>query len=412
MRYFAPLAMLTLMAGVSSAGSQESAANVNSRYTIESVELVPDRKALTTSLREAMQNLIGEKFDQQVLNDLARKLRKELRVDSLIQKVVKGSKPEHVRVIFETRGPRGGFDVNLPKLAYHSKQGFSGGIEATQTIHDNRFSFGVRSDGDEKIERFAGINFRYENRHVFTDRVRLQFDFQSFHNQWNGATLAAIEQQTNVPGIYRTRQNFQPMVTVSLAEPLTFSTGVSLQNFETQFPVARTEAANAVVNTLRYRRRWEPWGATHDLDAGYQLRAATRTLDSDFVYARHETDVRYLYDAGSQEIILRFQAGTLNGRAPIFDRFVLGTTRTLRGWNKFDLVPLGAERMVHGSVEYHWHDIMVFYDTGSAWDRGQPAKAKHSAGIGVSDEGGFFLALAFPIRQGRVAPMFMIGFNY
>ena len=412
MKCVGSFALLTLLSGLSSAGNQDAAVNVNSRYTIESVELVPDRKSLSASLREAMQNLVGEKLDQQILNDLARKLRKELRVDFLMQKVVKGSKPEHVRVMFETRGPRGGFDVNLPKLAYHSKHGYSAAVEATQTIYDNRFSFGVRSDGDEKIERFAGINFGYENRHVFTDRVRLRFDFQSFHNEWNGASLAALEQQADVPGIYRTRQNFQPTVSVALAEPLSFSAGVSFQNFETQFPVSRTEASNAVVNTLRYRRRWEPWGATHDLNASYNLRAATRALDSDFVYARHETDVRYLYDAGSQEVVLRFQAGTLNGRAPIFDRFVLGTTRTLRGWNKFDLAPLGAERMVHGTVEYHWNDILVFYDTGSAWDRGQPARAKHSAGIGVSDEGGFFLALAFPIRQGRAAPLFMIGFNY
>ena len=68
--------------------------------------------------------------------------------------------------------------------------------------------------------------------------------------------------------------------------------------------------------------------------------------------------------------------------------------------------------MVHGSLEYHWNDILVFYDTGSVWDRSEPAKAKHSAGIGFSDEGGFFLALAFPIRSGRAAPVFMLGFNY
>src|SRR5688500_14850507 len=107
MRYVGSLALLTLTAALSLAGNQTAAANVNSRYTIESVELVPDRKSLTASVREAMQNLVGEKLDQQVLNDLARKLRKELGVDFLMQKVVKGSKPEHVRVIFETRGPRG-----------------------------------------------------------------------------------------------------------------------------------------------------------------------------------------------------------------------------------------------------------------------------------------------------------------
>ena len=109
MKCVGSFALLTLLSGLSSAGNQDAAVNVNSRYTIESVELVPDRKSLSASLREAMQNLVGEKLDQQILNDLARKLRKELRVDFLMQKVVKGSKPEHVRVMFETRGPRGGF---------------------------------------------------------------------------------------------------------------------------------------------------------------------------------------------------------------------------------------------------------------------------------------------------------------
>jgi hypothetical protein len=412
MRHVRTLTLLVLLAGCSRAGNQDPSVNVNSRYTIESVELVPQRKSVSSSLRDAMQNLVGEKFDQQVLNDLARRIRKELRVSSLMQKVVKGTKPEHVRVIFETEKPRGGFDINLPKLAYHSKQGLTAVGEATQIIHDSRFSFGIRSDADERVERLAGINFRYENTHVVTDRVHLQFDFQSFHNQWNGATLAALEARNDIPGIYRTRQNFQPALSVKIAEPLTISTGVSFQNFETQFPAARTEASNAVVNTLRYRRRWEPWGATHDIDAGYNFRVATRSLDSDFTYVRHQTDVRYLYDGGPQELILRFQAGALNGRAPIFERFVLGNTRTLRGWNKFDLAPLGSDRIVAGSVEYRWHEILVFYDTGSAWDRGQTIKVRHSAGIGIADVEGFFMALAFPIRMGRAAPVFMVGFNY
>src|SRR5687768_15240319 len=222
MRLACTIALLLSTAGFSTARNQDSSVNVepvvnvNSRYTVESIELVPERKSLSSSLRGAMQNMVGQKLDQQVLNDLAKRIRKELRLDNLMQRVVKGTQPEHVRVIFETKKPRGGFDVNLPKLAYHSKQGYSAVAEATETIFDNRFTFGIRSDADEKVERFAGINFRYENLHVFTDRVRLQFDFQSFHNQWNGATLAAFEASGNVPGIYRTRQNFQPTLSLKL----------------------------------------------------------------------------------------------------------------------------------------------------------------------------------------------------
>ena len=33
-------------------------------------------------------------------------------------------------------------------------------------------------------------------------------------------------------------------------------------------------------------------------------------------------------------------AGVLTGTAPLFERFSLGNTTTLRGWNKYDLAPL------------------------------------------------------------------------
>ena len=41
-------------------------------------------------------------------------------------------------------------------------------------------------------------------------------------------------------------------------------------------------------------------------------------------------------------LLLRGLAGTISGRAPLFERFALGDTRTLRGWNKFDVDQWGA----------------------------------------------------------------------
>ena len=49
---------------------------------------------------------------------------------------------------------------------------------------------------------------------------------------------------------------------------------------------------------------------------------------------------------GKSVIIDDLTAGFITGRAPLFERFVLGNGTTLRGWNKFQLDPLGGSRMV------------------------------------------------------------------
>ena len=181
---------------------------------------------------------------------------------------------------------------------------------------------------------------------------------------------------------------------------------------EPDFPASATCAANAVVAAARYHRRMEDSGSgQHDLDAGYSLRAATRVLDSDFVYARHRASVRYAYERGRHVILDQAMAGAIAGRAPMFERFVLGTSSTLRGWNKFDLEPLGADRMAHNTLEYRYRWLEVFYDAGAVWSQGQAAVARHAVGMGVR-QNGFSVAVAFPVRENRVEPIFIMGMNY
>ena len=43
----------------------------------------------------------------------------------------------------------------------------------------------------------------------------------------------------------------------------------------------------------------------------------------------------------------------------------------LRGWNKYDLDPLGGSRVVYNSLDYRYGMFDVFYDTGAIWDPGQ-----------------------------------------
>ena len=393
---------------------QDAEVNVNSRYTIESVHLAGAAESnISTALRDEISRLAGEKLNPAHLDDLARRIRRELHVRAVSPHVSRGDTPEHVKVVFEVKGRPRSYELSIPKFLYHAKQGWSAAAEGTVQVAEHRFTAGVVSDGDELPERYAGFNARYENRKVGTDRVRFRFLAESYHEQWNRATRLAAEGE---PGrsspIYRARNNFEPTATVVLAGPLTLTVGAGFESIEPELPAAGTEAANALVTTLRYHRRVEDSGTgQHELDAGYSLRAATRILGSDFVYARHRLSVRYAYIRGRHTVLDDVMAGYLTGRAPLFERFVLGTSSTLRGWNKFDVDPLGGDRMAHNTVEYRYRICEVFYDTGAVWSGGQGAVARHAVGVGLR-QSGFHLAVAFPLREGRIEPVFMLGMNY
>jgi hypothetical protein len=387
--------------------------NVNSRYTVESVEVPRDVESrISRSLRQDIQRIVGNRLNAAALNDLGRRLRDELKVRSVTPKLVRGTSPDHVKVVIEVGRRKNEFDLSVPKFLYHSSEGWSAAVEASTITGDSRFSAGLVSDGDELPERFAGIRTRYEHRKVGTDRVRLALAFDSYHQQWNPATMGALAAADGLPGIYRTRQNFEPVATIVLTGPLTLSVGAGFQRFQTQFPLARTDFANAAITTLRYEKRME--GSDTDqqhLEAAYSLRAATRALNSDFVYARHRAHLRYSVTRGRHSVTDEFVSGLITGRAPLFERYILGTSSMLRGWNKYELDPLGGSRVVHNSLDYRYGPVEVFYDTGAIWDQGQEAIARHSVGVGLR-KSSFLVAMAFPIKEGRVIPVFMVGMNY
>jgi hypothetical protein len=416
MKLFALAAMIAAQLLYASDADLPPDGNVNSRYKVESVELSKAiDKRISRHLRDRLDSLVGNNFDPEMVSDLATRIRKEVRV-VVSHRVERGLQPEHVKVVFDARERRWDEkDAEVTKLAYHQKQGWTGGMEIGFDAGANRFEFGFQSDADRLLERYAGFNAGYSRR--FGEYVRLNFDFDTFHQQWNPATQFALASRPDVPGIYRERYNMEPTLAFLITPELSVSVGVSIQHIQTQFPAARFEAANAVVTTLRHRRRWRPTdsAAGHELDAGYSLRAATRSLDSDFVYARHAVDASYSVRYGRHLVTVRGGGGTISGTAPLYERFALGDTRTLRGWNKFDVDPLGGSRVGHASAGYRYRAVGVFYDTGSVWDRNEKADTKHSVGVTVASgalHDGPYLTVAFPLRGGTFTPMFMLGMNF
>jgi hypothetical protein len=388
---------------------QASEPDVNSRYTIESVHLLGLRSLrISDLLRKDLDKVVGSKYDDSALRKLAERIKNELRASDVRIKAERGAEPDHLVVNFEVKTHEQPFDVNVAKFLYHSQQGWSGEGNAATTVGGNTFAFSLLSDGDELVERFAGLRAKFDRKNLGTDRLQLRFEFDSFHDQWNQATL----DRSTALDIYRNRQVFTPEATLVIAPPLEFSFGASFARFQ---PIAdaKTESSNAVVSTLRYHQRW---GSAKDeqqveVNGDYSIRVATTVLESDSAFTRHLAKARYVFRRRRNRVEVGFLAGVLRGNAPLYERFVLGNSTTLRGWDKFELDPRGGSHMVHGSIDYRYGFLHVFYDTGAVWDRGQDREQKQSLGAGFKVEA-FQLAVAFPMRAGHAEPVFYAGLNF
>jgi hypothetical protein len=409
------LSML-LVGSLMAAGTEDLETNVNTRYTVEMVSVsgegwsttppVDRDRKLSSGLRKEIASLVGEKLNPARLDDLARRLRQELRARTVEHHVLRGKSPEYVQVVFQVKVPPTRFDASVPKFLYQGKQGWSGAVEGTATVNNNGFTAGLVSDGDELVERYSGVVARYESQPLLDGRARLNFEFASYHELWNSSTVATAD----VGRLYSTRQEFQPVLSVRVARPLEVSFGASFESLGQQVPGAQPLAADALVASARYHQQFE--GASDQgLEADYDLRAGTHALASDYAYSRHCWGFRYRLSHGKHELLDDSWGGVILGTAPLFERFVLGNSSSLRGWNKFDLDPLGGNRAVHNSVEYHYGIFQIFCDSGAIWDSGQPAVARSSVGVGLR-QGVFSLAMAFPLRDGRMDPVFMVGMNY
>ncbi len=406
---FALAAGLPLWGGAVDDAAAASSANVNARYIVESVNFIGVESraitnALSSSLKAELKQVVGANLDSTKLERLASRMKDELRATHVLVHVTKGTMPEHVSVNFEVA--KKPVDLKVAKFLYDTKQGWSGEGSATTRWAGNAFTIALASDGDELLERYAGIRAKFERDSLGTDRLGLRFEFDDFHEMWNPATSGA-----DPSGTYRTRQVFTPEARVTIIAPLEFDFGVSFARYRPSTPGAETESSNAVVSTLRYHQRWGSDIPNQELDASYSLDAGTHVFSSDANFTRHTMQAKYKIRHDRSRVDLAFLAGDIQGQAPLFDRFMLGNAAVLRGWNRFDLDPTGGSHVIYGSVEYTYRWYQVFYDTGAVWDTAQEREQRQSFGVGFKKEG-FQLAVAYPWHAGHSIPIFFAGMNF
>lgn len=402
--------------------------NVNQRYLIESVSFAGvdidklEDSALPSRLRSHLSSLVGQHCDVAALESLSAEIRRELHFRTVTQHLSKGSAPDQVHVDFEAERHDLAFDVSLPKVLYSSQQGVTGELDASTRIKNNTVAFGLVSNGDDLVERFSGITARFESTafgpEIGAGQTRLGITFEDYHEKWNPQTVSdAAEAGLD---LYRSRWNVAPEFTFAVARPVTVSFGTSFERMESETPGIADRLANAATFDIHAGHKIEGNRIQQQLDWKYSLRVATKMLGSSYAYARHLITARYEAKNGRHTISSEFTAGSIAGDAPFFDRFVLGSSDTLRGWDRYDIDPVGGNRVVHNEMAYAYRigqgSVEGFYDAGALWHSdgdhaNKAAQLRHSLGIGYK-QGIFVLTMAFPVGDGRIEPVFMAGMNY
>jgi hypothetical protein len=415
-----PAGSIRIVFLVARIGESESLVeNINARYVVDHVQIsgIPDR-AISRELLDELQALVGKPLDSVEAERLERKLEAELPDYDVERDIDRGADSGLIRIDYRvSRSERSRWLRFMPsrsKVIYHEDQGWSGVIDVSLGGRRNsRVTFGVvMGNADDLVEEYSGFRFRVENRNAGTERLGLSFEVSRLTADWRDVTLSTLLATADGPQAYRTRVTVQPLVMFAITRHLRAGAGVSASELDPLAVGGVSERVNAAIASIGYDQTWRDGNRTRqDIAARYEVHAGTEGLDSDLVYRRHVGHARYRTEYRKSAFIADFRAGRITGRAPLFERFTLGDSATLRGWSKYDIAPAGADRMWHQSVEFRFRGLAYFLDAGSVWNVGDERKIRLGTGIGfhVDDS---FVTLAFPLNADDVRATFMLGVRF
>jgi hypothetical protein len=398
----------------------ELEANINARYVVESAEIagVPEGR-VSADLRDEVQKLVGNRLDSDEAERLDRRLERALPGHEVRRRISRGTERGRVKVVFEVSEGESlrwlHFAPSRSKLIFHEDQGWSGVLDIPMGGRDHRVTLNLVADNaDDLIEEYSGYGIRLESRKVASERLGFSLELSRMHQDWEQATLDALAVNSRIPDAYETRTTITPVLTFALTRRLRVSGGVSATELEPLDSVEATDSrmATSVLASLGYQHDWESGPSSHSFDATFALRSATDALDSDLLYKRYFGQASYEYRRGRSSIFVSGLAGRITGEAPLFERFAIGDSLTLRGWDKYEIAPAGADRVLHASIEYRHRVFAVFLDAGSLWDRDTDRRARLSTGFGIHAGDAFFLTLGFPLNSDGLGTTFMMGVRF
>jgi Omp85 superfamily domain len=389
--------------------------NVNARYIVEQADItgVPDAE-LTQAMRDDLRALVGQRLDSGEADRLQERIERELPRYEVSRKIQRGSEVGRIKLVYEARKkeppPWLRFEPLRSNLIYHSDQGWGSFVDFNIGDRAIRFTSIIAfANSEDSVEEYSGYGFRFETRKLGSRRLGASFEWTWFDQDWRLATLDALALRTEIPRPYDTRSTITPLLKVALTPDVSVAAGVSISELKPLSPATDKQMANAVVASIDYDRRWKDSGdAAHHIGASFGVRAGSRELESDLAYTRYLGQGSYRFDFGRHHVQATGMAGGITGHPPLFERFALGDSTTLRGWDKYEIAPVGGDRVVYSSIEYRYTGLALFLDVGSVWDANSERHVRVSTGFGFHG-GPAFLVVGFPLNTDDLRAVLTLG---
>jgi hypothetical protein len=389
--------------------------NVNGRYIVEQADItgVPDAE-LTQALRDDLKGLVGKRLDSGDADQFRERLERELPRYEISRRIQRGSDVGRIKLLYEARKkeppPWLRFEPLHSNTVYHSDQGWGNYWDLNIGDRTIRFTpiFAI-ANAEDSVEEYSGVGLRFETRKLGTRRLGASFEWSWFDQDWRGQTLAALPLKPDVPLPYDSRTTITPLLKFAFTPDVSIAAGVSISELEALAPATDSTMANAAVASIDVDREWKASGdITHRALASFGVRAGSRSLESDLAYTKYLGQGTYRFDFGRHHVQATGIAGGITGHAPLFERFALGDSMTLRGWDKYEISPAGGDRMVYSSVEYRYTGVSLFLDIGSVWDANTKRQVRVSTGFGFH-AGPAFLVVGFPLNTDNLTAVLALG---
>jgi len=389
--------------------------NVNLRYAIEHADIrgVPEA-AVPQALLDDLRALIGKRLDSEEATRVQERIHRDLPGYEVSRRIERGSEVGRIRIVYEARKrelPRWlRFEPLRSNYVYHSKQGGGAFLELSMGNRNVRVTpFAAIDNADDLVEEYSGYGLRVETRKLGTRRLGASFEWSRFDHDWRPATLDTVALHSDIPAPYEKRSTVTPMVKFAVSPDVSVAGGVSVSELEPLFPATESRMANAAVASIEFDRRWsDDSDAAHRVVASFGVRAGTRELESDLSYRRYLGQGSYRVELGRHHVQASAMAGGITGDAPLFERFTLGNSTTLRGWDKYQIAPAGGDRVIYSSIEYRYTGLALFLDVGSVWDAGTERRVRVSAGFGFHG-GPAFVTFGFPLNAETARAVVAVG---
>jgi hypothetical protein len=394
---------------------QENQANVNARYIVDEVEIRGiDEARLDRTLRDDIHALVGKPLDSEEAERLLTRLKDALPDYTVLRRTARGSQPGRIKLIYDLIRPESArwlrFEPVDANALFHSDQGWGANLVLGLGGDDFRVTPIIPIDnGDDLIEEYSGFGLRFESRKVGTERLGVFFEWSTYDQEWRDVTLAALALRPDIPGAYRNRMSVTPLVKFAFTPQVSVGGGVAITELDSLVEPGPSRMANSGIGFVRFHNQWRAdSGMRQRLDASFTARAGTSSLQSDLVYQRYFLRADYAIGSARQQLIVSAMGGAIDGDAPMFERFALGDSKTLRGWDKWAITPVGGDRMFSTTLEYRYRMVGMFLDSGSAWDTGAARQLRFSTGVSFNPGPAFF-TLGFPLNTDEFRAVFTMG---